>query len=77
MNCVKLTNIMQSTSLDAFFSTDSLINFKKYGTTQNLVIYDYGSIMHYGKHAFAKYAFLKTIEVRKSISNYNAWSVTS
>lgn len=53
-----------------FLFTGSLVNFKKYGSTQNLVIYDYGSIMHYGKHAFAKYSFLKTIEVKIKIFSF-------
>ena len=37
-------------------------SYKKY-PTRNLVVYDYGSIMHYGKYYFPKYRYIPAMEV--------------
>ena len=39
-------------------------NYNKAEYTRNLVIYDYGSVMHYGKFDEAKKPFLPAIEVK-------------
>lgn len=49
-----------------FENADSTHNFKKFDFIDSMgVSYDYGSIMHYGKHDFAKLPWQVTIRPKK------------
>lgn len=46
-------------------------NFDKHAFTRNLVVYDYGSVMHYSQHAFSKQPYLPSIEVNLGLNCFD------